>query len=277
MLLDNARALGAGVLDLVRQVYVPAVLTWIIAGLRLSAAWSLLAAVVAEYLGSNRGIGYEIAAAQQQLDASGVDRRDPRRRRRGGDARPGPGPGRDPVHAVAGLLMAGRAAMAAVQVAVVVAALVSWQWLADTDAINTFVLGSPREIGDRLLDWAVDGALLADVGATLLVLVVGYAVGLCAGIVLGAVLGLSAVARQVLEPFVLFFNGMPRLLLYPLIVVVLGFGLLSKVTLVTLAVVVLVAVTIAAGFREIPQDLLDNMRLMGRAGSTSPARCTCRR
>ncbi|MET7402710.1 ABC transporter permease [Dactylosporangium sp. NPDC005572] len=71
-LVDNARVLGARRLQLVRQIYAPAALTWTIAGLRLSSAWSLLAAVVAEYLGSNAGIGYEIATAQQNLEVSVV-------------------------------------------------------------------------------------------------------------------------------------------------------------------------------------------------------------
>ncbi|MFE7421066.1 ABC transporter permease [Rhodococcus sp. NPDC057529] len=71
-LVDNARLLGARRFALVKEVYAPAVLTWVIAGLRLSSAWALLAAVVAEYLGANQGIGYEIASAQQQLRTDDV-------------------------------------------------------------------------------------------------------------------------------------------------------------------------------------------------------------
>jgi NitT/TauT family transport system permease protein len=65
---DNARALGARWSSLVRMVYVPAVLNWLIATLRLSAQWALLTAVIAESLGSTRGIGYQIALGGELLN-----------------------------------------------------------------------------------------------------------------------------------------------------------------------------------------------------------------
>jgi NitT/TauT family transport system permease protein len=146
-------------------------------------------------------------------------------------------------------------------VAAVMVAL--WQWLSQTGRINPFLMGTPSVIAHRLASWAQSGSMLDDVAATMAILAVGYGVGLATGTALGALLGLSPTTRAVLEPFVVFLNGMPRLLLYPLLVVTLGFGFASKVVLVVLSVVVLTAVTISTGFRDIPQDLLANMRLMG--------------
>jgi NitT/TauT family transport system permease protein len=72
VLLDNARVLGATRLRLVTDVYLPSIVGWLISSLRLSSAWALTGAVVSEYLGSNSGIGYRIALAQQTLDPSAV-------------------------------------------------------------------------------------------------------------------------------------------------------------------------------------------------------------
>ena len=72
VLLDNARVLGASRLRLVVDVYLPSIVGWLISSLRLSSAWALTGAVVSEYLGSNSGIGYRIALAQQTLDPSTV-------------------------------------------------------------------------------------------------------------------------------------------------------------------------------------------------------------
>lgn len=66
-LLDNTRALGASRVDLVINVYIPAIVSWITSSLRLGGAFALLAAVFAEFLGSNGGIGERISSAQQQL------------------------------------------------------------------------------------------------------------------------------------------------------------------------------------------------------------------
>ncbi|WP_158092152.1 MULTISPECIES: ABC transporter permease [Pseudonocardia] len=72
VLLDNARVLGATRGRIVLDVYLPSIVGWLISSLRLSSAWALTAAVVSEYLGSNSGIGYRIALAQQTLDPSAV-------------------------------------------------------------------------------------------------------------------------------------------------------------------------------------------------------------
>ncbi|GAB7007524.1 ABC transporter permease [Nocardioides sp. AN3] len=72
LLLDNTRVLGASRVRLVTDVYLPSIVGWLIASLQLSAAWALTAAVVSEYLGSNRGLGFRIALGQQTLEPAAV-------------------------------------------------------------------------------------------------------------------------------------------------------------------------------------------------------------
>lgn len=68
-ILNNARCLGARRLWIVRDVYVPAVTSSVVASLRVTVAFSLLTAILAEYLASQAGIGYEIQQAQQNSQA----------------------------------------------------------------------------------------------------------------------------------------------------------------------------------------------------------------
>lgn len=72
VLRDNVRVLGASRAAMVVHLYIPAILTWIIASLRLSIAFALLAAVIGEYLGSIRGLGYLIGYAQQTMQPDSV-------------------------------------------------------------------------------------------------------------------------------------------------------------------------------------------------------------
>lgn len=71
-LIANMRVLGASRWDLVRNVYGPATLGQVVASLRLSSAWALLAAVIAEYLSANQGLGYLIAHGQQTFRTADV-------------------------------------------------------------------------------------------------------------------------------------------------------------------------------------------------------------
>lgn len=59
--LDNLRILGAGPLRMIRAFYVPALLGWLFTSLRTGVGFAFAAAVVAEYLGSTRGLGYLIS------------------------------------------------------------------------------------------------------------------------------------------------------------------------------------------------------------------------
>jgi len=72
VILNNARMLQASDRQLLRHVYLPSVLAWIFSSLHTSIGFALAGAVVGEYLGSARGIGYVVAQAEGVFDTTGV-------------------------------------------------------------------------------------------------------------------------------------------------------------------------------------------------------------
>lgn len=66
-LIDRARLWGASDWDLMRLVYLPAAVSWIITGLRASVGFALIGAVVGEYIGGDSGIGFLIMQGQHRL------------------------------------------------------------------------------------------------------------------------------------------------------------------------------------------------------------------
>jgi NitT/TauT family transport system permease protein len=72
VLVDNVRMLGAAERQLVRHVLVPSALTWIFSSLHTSLGFAMVGAVVGEYLGSTRGLGYVISQAEGTFDTTGV-------------------------------------------------------------------------------------------------------------------------------------------------------------------------------------------------------------
>jgi len=71
-LLNNARMLGASERDLLRHVLLPSALVWILSSLHTSVGLALVGAVVGEYLGAGRGLGYVIAQSEGTFDTTGV-------------------------------------------------------------------------------------------------------------------------------------------------------------------------------------------------------------
>ncbi|MEO9168233.1 MAG: ABC transporter permease [Aestuariivirga sp.] len=71
-LISNVRILGASRLQVVRHVVFPSAMTWIIASLHVALGFSIIGAIVGEFLGSQYGLGLVIATAQNTFDANGV-------------------------------------------------------------------------------------------------------------------------------------------------------------------------------------------------------------
>jgi NitT/TauT family transport system permease protein len=71
-LINNVRMLGASDWQLSKHVLFPSVLSRIFASLHISVGFSIIAAVVGEYLGSSRGIGYLISQSEGVYDTAGV-------------------------------------------------------------------------------------------------------------------------------------------------------------------------------------------------------------
>ena len=72
VLLANARMLGANQRQLLRTVYLPSATAWVFSSLHTSVGLAFVGAVVGEYLGSARGVGYLILQAEGTFDVNTV-------------------------------------------------------------------------------------------------------------------------------------------------------------------------------------------------------------
>jgi NitT/TauT family transport system permease protein len=72
VVLSNARMLGASPRQLLRTVYVPSAMSWVFSSLHTSVGMAFVGAVVGEYLGSARGVGYLILQAEGAFDINTV-------------------------------------------------------------------------------------------------------------------------------------------------------------------------------------------------------------
>ncbi len=72
VVLNNARMLGAEHKHLLRHVYLPSATAWVFSSLHASVGMAFVGAVVGEYLGSARGVGYLILQAEGVFDINTV-------------------------------------------------------------------------------------------------------------------------------------------------------------------------------------------------------------
>ncbi|TAM82400.1 MAG: ABC transporter permease [Candidimonas sp.] len=129
--------------------------------------------------------------------------------------------------------------------------------------INPFYLPSPAAIGATLVKLFAKGAIYPHLEATFGAAFSGLALGLVLGIVLGLVAALVPVLAELLEPLMVLFNAIPRVILAPLFIIWLGIGLASKVALAFILVVVIIFFSVYNGIRDVDPHLVERIRTLG--------------
>lgn len=72
VVMANARMLGANRAQLLRHVYLPSAMAWVFSSLHTAVGMAFVGAVVGEYLGSAKGVGYLILQAEGVFDVNTV-------------------------------------------------------------------------------------------------------------------------------------------------------------------------------------------------------------
>ncbi|PWR17791.1 ABC transporter permease subunit [Zavarzinia compransoris] len=149
-----------------------------------------------------------------------------------------------------------------------VAALVGLWWLAAVlKVVSPVFLPSPLAVARRLYGIAtegyVDGTLLQHGLASLGRVAAALAASIAVAVPAGFAIGLSRVGRGVLDPIIELLRPIPPLAYLPLIVIWLGIGEVSKVTVIALAMIPPIALSAAAGVRGVAADRVEAALALG--------------
>ena len=69
-LVERVTTLGGGWRDLLREVYVPSVVAWVLGNLKVAVGFAFTGAVVGEFVASTRGLGYLLSFAQSNYNSA---------------------------------------------------------------------------------------------------------------------------------------------------------------------------------------------------------------
>lgn len=69
-LVERVRTLGGGAWMVLREVYIPSVVSWVMSNLKVAVGFAFTGAVVGEFVASTRGLGYLLSFAQTTYNAS---------------------------------------------------------------------------------------------------------------------------------------------------------------------------------------------------------------
>lgn len=142
-----------------------------------------------------------------------------------------------------------------------VALLAVW-WLAShLGWVPIFKLPTPESLVVAAVDLWDRGLLGLYIAISTQRVFIGFAIGALVGLALGALVGLSRLADGILAPTVGAARAVPSLAWVPLLILYLGFGEDSKITLVAIGALFPVYTTVAGALRHVDPHLVE----MGRA------------
>ena len=141
-----------------------------------------------------------------------------------------------------------------------------WQLVAVLGVFSAVQLPSPGAVLASAVDLFDRGELGTHIAISTQRVLTGFAAGAALGLVLGAVLGLSRLADVLLGPLFGALRAVPSLALVPLLILWMGIGEDSKVTLITIGAFFPVFTTVSLALRHVDKNLVEAARAFGLNG-----------
>jgi NitT/TauT family transport system permease protein len=141
-----------------------------------------------------------------------------------------------------------------IQIGILVGGIAFWETGANLSLIDQFFWSQPSAIFKTLIIFFTAGDAWTDIGFTFRSTIIGFLLGTTVGSVLGLSFWWSRNYAAIVQPYVICFESIPKLALAPLIVLVFGIGLPSKVAIATALTVVVSTLTTYAGVKALDPD-----------------------
>ncbi len=161
------------------------------------------------------------------------------------------------------------------QAALAAALIAAWEFLPKIDwlserykFLNSFFISSPSDVADWIWRLTTQSggttiSLWPYLRSTVWATVVGVVIGLVLGAVAGLVVSNWPKFAQVVRPFLIVANSVPRIAIIPVFVVIVGPSVKASILSVVTVVFFLGFFNAFEGGVSVPQSMIDNAKLLG--------------
>ena len=160
-----------------------------------------------------------------------------------------------------------RVPIAVISAITIVSIIGVWSLAAAYALVSPVFLPSPRQvviaIYNLIVTGFVDSTLAEHVGASLYRIFGALIVSILIGIPAGLAIGTSRVGRGILDPIVEFLRPLPPLAYLPLVIIWVGIGEASKITVIALSMLPSIILSTSAGVRAVSKDHVNAARSLG--------------
>ncbi|MCI0441467.1 MAG: ABC transporter permease [Chloroflexi bacterium] len=146
-------------------------------------------------------------------------------------------------------------------IAIILALLGVWEGYVRVFDVQRWLLPAPSVIASTL--WADASLLLRHSRVTLEEVLVGFGLAMAGGIALAAAIALSRTLERAIYPFVIASQTIPIIVIAPLLLIWIGYGIAPKIIVVALIAFFPIVVNMVDGLKSADPDMARLMRTLG--------------
>ena len=135
-----------------------------------------------------------------------------------------------------------------------VAVLIVWHFLARSGLFSSYLLPTPAAVFKSFVHLAQTGILMKHIAASLSRVLTGFTISCVAGIALAGLLTYSSVMKDLLTAPLTFFRMIPPLAMIPLLMLWLGIGNATQLSIIILASFFPIFLNAQAGFKRVTPE-----------------------
>jgi ABC-type nitrate/sulfonate/bicarbonate transport system permease component len=128
---------------------------------------------------------------------------------------------------------------------------------------NQIITPPPPVVAEALIEQLADGSLFEHIGASLMRVVIGFAIGVVLAVIIGCTAGWFKRGGYLLDPLIEAIRPIPALAYIPLVIVWIGIDEPARIAIIVLAVFKPTVVNARQGMKEIPRIYVEAAESLG--------------
>ena len=138
-----------------------------------------------------------------------------------------------------------------------------WEIAAAQNWIDPFIFSQPSRMFRACLQMLYDGSLLHHIGITLGETIAGFVLSTILGTLTAVILWWNKFISDIMEPYLVVLNSLPKMALAPIIIVWLGNNRTSIIFVALLTSVVVTIMSVLNGFMQTDSDKIKLIQIFG--------------
>lgn len=149
------------------------------------------------------------------------------------------------------------------RIIILIAFFALWEIAGDLGWIDPFLTSTPSRMWKNLIKLYAEGTLFRHIGITCFETILGFLLSTVLGTVIAVLLWWSDFISDVLDPYIVVLNALPKIALAPIIIFWAGNGMSTIIVITILICVIVTIINVFHGFKIVDRDKIRLLKTFG--------------